>query len=94
MKQYAVYILTNWDHKVMYIGWSSNLAERIQQHKDKALSGFTAKYNVNKLVYYELTTDVHEAQSREIEIKKWRRAKKNRLVETMNSAWEDLSNEF
>lgn len=50
MKQYAVYILTNLDHKVMYIGWSSNLAERIQQHKDKALSGFTAKYNVNKLV--------------------------------------------
>ena len=89
-KQYAVYILTNRNNKVMYIGVTSNLPARVAQHKDKSVSGFTAKYNISKLVYYELTNDVWSAISREKEIKKWRREKKNRLVESINLGWHEL----
>jgi putative endonuclease len=89
-KQYAVYILTNRNNKVMYVGVTSNLPRRIAQHQDKLVDGFTAKYNINKLVYYDLTSDIFSAISREKEIKKWRREKKNRLVESMNPEWREL----
>jgi putative endonuclease len=89
-KQYAVYILTNRNNRVMYIGVTSNLPKRIAQHRQKSVAGFTAKYNIYKLVYYELTNDVFAAISREKEIKKWRREKKNKLVESMNSDWLEL----
>ena len=89
-KQYAVYILTNRNNKVMYIGVTSNLPKRIEQHIRKSVPGFTAKYNINKLVYFELTNDVFAAISREKEIKKWRREKKNTLVESMNPGWLEL----
>lgn len=75
----------------MYIGVTSDLGHRVFQHKHKLIEGFTAKYNVNKLVYFEETSDVKAAISREKEIKKWRREKKNRLVEGMNPEWKDLS---
>jgi putative endonuclease len=94
MKTYHVYILTNWNNQVMYIGMTSNLEKRIHEHRQKMVKGFTEKYNVNKLVYFEETNDVYVAIEREKEIKKWRREKKNRLVETMNPQWIDLSLEW
>ena len=88
---YYVYLLTNWNDKVMYVGMTNDLKRRIHEHKTKAVKGFTAKYNVHKLVYFEETTDVHVAIAREKEIKKWRRQKKNALVQSMNPEWRDLS---
>ena len=89
-KQYYVYILTNQSNKVMYVGSSSNLKVRIYQHKQKLIPGFTAKYNVNKLVYFEVTNDPYSAVTRERNLKGWRRARKNQLVETTNPGWEEL----
>ena len=89
-KQYSVYILTNQSNKVMYIGSSSNLEVRIAQHKQQCIPGFTAKYNVNKLVYFEVTSDPYAAVTRERQLKGWRRARKNQLIETMNPAWDEL----
>ena len=94
MKTYYVYILTNWNNKVMYVGMTNDLRRRIYEHKNKIFEGFTKKYNVDKLVWYAATDDVMEAIKREKEIKRWRREKKNRLVETINSEWKDLSLEF
>jgi len=76
---------------VLYIGITNNLERRIYEHKNKMLQGFTEKYNVNKLVYFEETDDVASAISREKEIKKWRREKKDVLVMTVNPEWGDLS---
>jgi len=75
----------------MYIGVTSELEKRIFEHKNKLAKGFTEKYNVDKLVYFEETHDVIAAISREKEIKKWCRDKKNRLVDVANSQWKDLS---
>ena len=93
-KSYWIYILTNWNDKVMYIGMTNNLERRVYEHKHKLVDGFTKKYNINKLVYYEQGADVHAAIAREKEIKKWRRDKKNQLVMTMNPEWKDLSLEW
>jgi len=90
-KQYYVYLLTNWNNKVIYVGITNDLRRRLFEHKNKLVKGFTEKYNVTKLVYFETTTDVTSAIAREKEIKKWRREKKNRLVETTNPDWKDLS---
>ena len=94
MKSYDffVYILTNWNNKVMYVGMTNNLSRRVFEHKNHLVEGFTDKYNVTKLVYYEHTHDVGSAIAREKEIKKWRREKKNILVESLNPDWLDLSN--
>ena len=78
----------------MYIGITNDLKRRIYEHKNKLMSGFTSKYNVYKLVYYELTSNVMSAIVWEKEIKKWRREKKNKLVETINPEWKDLSLEW
>ena len=91
---FYVYILTNWNNEVMYIGMTNNLERRLHEHKNKLVEGFTKKYNVHKLVYYEHGNDVHAAIAREKEIKKWRREKKNNLVITMNPEWKDLSLEW
>jgi putative endonuclease len=91
---YYVYILTNWNNKVMYIGMTNDLERRLYEHKNKLVNGFTKRYNIYKLVYYEHTTDVYEAIAREKEIKKWRREKKNNLVKTMNPEWKDISDEW
>jgi len=88
---YYVYLLTNWNNKVLYTGITSNLEQRLYEHKNKLHKGFTEKYNVNKLVYFEETTDVYEAITREKQIKGWKREKKNKLVEEMNPTWKDLS---
>jgi len=78
----------------MYIGVTNDLNRRIYEHQNKLVKGFTEKYNVNKLVYYEQTNDVITALSREKEIKKWRREKKNSLVVTVNPEWRDLSTQI
>jgi putative endonuclease len=91
---FYVYILTNWNDQVMYIGMTNNLERRLYEHKNKLVDGFTKKYNVTKLVYYEHGNDVNAAIAREKEIKKWRREKKNNLVKTMNPEWKDLSLEW
>ncbi len=89
--QYFIYLLVNANNKVIYVGMTNNLERRIFEHKNSLIEGFTAKYNINKLVYFEETKDVTTAISREKEIKKWRREKKNALVEQTNPAWSDLS---
>ncbi len=78
----------------MYIGVTNNLERRIHEHKLKSVKGFTEKYNVNKLVYFEETHDIRMAVSRERELKKWRREKKNALVKQMNPDWEDLAKDL
>ena len=88
---YFVYILTNWNNKVMYIGVTNDLQRRLFEHKSGLIDGFTKKYHVHKLVYYEDTTDVQSAIAREKQLKSWSRAKKDALVELMNPQWEDLS---
>ena len=89
--QYFIYLLTNWNNKVMYVGVTNNMERRVYEHKNKLVEGFTKKYNVNKLVYFEDTNDVMAALTREKEIKKWRREKKDALVNTLNPEWRDLS---
>ena len=91
---YYVYLLTNWNDKVIYIGVTSNLKKRIYEHKNKLVKGFTEKYNLNKLIYFEESQDVISAITREKEIKKWRREKKNALVNRINPNWKDLSLEW
>jgi len=73
---------------------TNNLIRRIHEHKNKLVDGFTKKYNVDKLVYYEYTSNVESAIRREKEIKKWRREKKDKLIEKMNPGWKDLTEEF
>ena len=92
--KYYVYLLTNWNNTVMYVGVTNNLRRRIYEHKNKRTKGFTEKYNVNKLVYFEETQDVIAAIAREKEIKKWRREKKNQLVNRINPTWKELSLEW
>ena len=93
-RKYYVYLLTNWNNRVLYVGVTNDLERRMHEHKNKIVEGFTKKYNLNKLVYFEETPDVLSAIAREKEIKKWRREKKNKLVITMNPEWEDLSNKL
>ena len=94
MGNYYVYILTNWNNNVMYIGVTNDLRRRLYEHKNKLIDGFTKKYHVHKLVYYEHTSDVRAAIAREKQLKGWLRAKKNALVKTMNPQWKDLSEEW
>ena len=88
---YFVYILSNWDDSVLYIGVTANLPRRLYEHQNGLVDGFTQKYNVHKLVYYEHTNDVYSAISREKQLKKWSRSKKNILIGRMNPQWRDLS---
>ena len=88
---YYVYILSNWDDSVLYIGVTSNLLRRLYEHKNGLVDGFTKKYNVHKLVYFESTTDAYSSIEREKQLKKWRREKKNHLIAMQNPQWKDLS---
>ena len=87
-------MMTNWNNKVLYTGITNNLERRVYEHKNKLIKGFTAKYNVNKLVYFEYTSDVNSAIAREKQIKGWARQKKNELIQGVNPLWKDLSEEF
>ncbi len=92
--QYYVYIMTNRNNTVLYTGVTNNLKRRVYEHKEKLVEGFTKKYNVTKLVYYEISRDVNSAILREKQIKGGSRAKKNMLVEGVNSEWRDLYNDL
>ena len=84
-------LLSNWDDSVLYIGVTGNLPRQLYEHRNGLAEGFTKKYNVHKLVYYEQTNDVYSAISREKQLKKWSRSKKNALVNSFNPKWADLS---
>ena len=86
-----VYMLSNWDDSVLYIGITSNLPKRFYEHRNGLADGFTKKYNVHKLVYFEESPYMESALEREKQLKKWTRAKKNALVSIMNPTWRDLS---
>ncbi|MDA3952761.1 MAG: GIY-YIG nuclease family protein [Bacteroidales bacterium] len=87
---YFVYIITNWNNSVTYIGVTNNLKRRIYEHKNRDIDGFTKKYNVNKLVYYEHFSNIEFAIIREKQMKKWKRQWKNELVEKENPNWDNL----
>ncbi|MDT8316642.1 MAG: GIY-YIG nuclease family protein [bacterium] len=90
MKQYYVYIMTN-RSRTLYTGVTSHLEKRVYEHRNKLVPGFTKRYNIDKLVYFETTTDVHSAIGREKQIKGWLRRKKIALIESTNPDWLDLS---
>jgi putative endonuclease len=90
MKNYYIYILSNKRNDTLYIGVASNLIKRIQEHKNKLVDGFTKKYNVDKLVYYEQAEQINSALFREKALKKWNRKWKINLIEKENPNWNDL----
>jgi len=92
-KEYYVYIMTN-RSRTLYTGVTNDLLRRVYEHKNKLVSGFTSKYNIQYLVYYECTSSIHAAIQREKQIKGWLRAKKIALIDSMNPEWKDLSEEW
>ena len=90
-KQPAVYILTSKRNGTLYIGVTSNLQKRAWEHKNDLVEGFTKRYGVHRLVYYELHNDIASAIQREKQMKKWNRAWKLELIEKQNPNWQDLS---
>lgn len=88
--QSYVYILTNEYNTAFYVGVTSNLVKRIFEHKEKFLDGFTKKYNINKLVYYEIFSDISIAFDREKQLKKWKRSLKLNLIQKQNPNFDDL----
>ena len=90
MKQYYVYILAS-RSRILYIGVTNDLERRVYEHKKKLVPGFTAKYNIDRLVYFEATEDVQAAIAREKQIKGWLRSRKVSLIESVNRTWDDLS---
>ena len=93
-KIYYVYIMTNKMNSVLYVGMTSDIEQRVYDHKNKTYKGFTAKYNANKLVYYEETDDVSFALQYEKTLKKWLRKWKEELIGKENSLWEDLASDW
>ena len=93
MPEGYVYILSS-QTRVLYVGMTNDLQRRMYEHKSKAVEGFTAKYNVNQLVYYEQVADVSTAVRRETQLKGWTRAKKISFIEQMNPHWFDLSDRW
>jgi putative endonuclease len=92
-KEYYVHIMTN-KSRTLYTGVTNDLMRRVPEHKHKLVPGFTSKYNIQYLVYYESTPSIHAALGREKQIKGWLRAKKIALINSMNPAWKDLSEEW
>ena len=90
---YYVYILTNQYNTVVYTGVTNNLERRLYEHRNHLVDGFTKRYNLNKLIYFETTSDVRSAIEREKQMKGWTRAKKNALIESVNPKWNDISQE-
>jgi len=88
---YYVYLLTNERMTVLYIGMTNDLERRVYEHKKKFVDGFTRKYNLDRLVYFEEADDVTVAIEREKQLKGWLRRRKAELVETMNPEWRDLA---
>ncbi|MBO5386037.1 GIY-YIG nuclease family protein [bacterium] len=93
-KQNAVYIMTNYLNSTFYIGVTNNLLRRICEHKAEFNEGFTSKYNLNKLVYFELTSSIEDAINREKQLKNWRRDWKIDLIKKTNPSFKDLSEDI
>jgi putative endonuclease len=93
MKQYYVYILAN-EGRMLYTGVTNDLMRRIYEHKNHLVEGYTKKYKITKLVYYDHTNDINEAITREKQIKGWLRKKKINLIESINPGWNDLSKDW
>jgi putative endonuclease len=94
VKQFYVYILASKRNGTVYAGVTSDLVKRVWEHKNKLVEGFAEKYGVDKLVFYEVHTDVENAIRREKQIKKWNRSWKLRLIEERNPEWKDLFDEI
>jgi len=94
MSQYFVYMLTNKSNKVLYIGVTNNLERRMYEHRNKMIDGFTKRYNLTKLGYFEETSDVRSAIQREKQLKNWHRDWKISLINRFNPNWNDLSERF
>jgi len=90
MKNYYVYILASGQNGTLYTGVCNDIVKRVSEHKNKIYEGFTSKYNVDKLVYYEVFHDINEAIKREKNIKKWKRNWKLRVIIENNPEWKDL----
>ncbi|MBW7991414.1 MAG: GIY-YIG nuclease family protein [Planctomycetes bacterium] len=90
MGQYFVYILASKKNGTLYIGVTNNLLKRVYEHKNNLVEGFTQKYDVHNLVYYEIFRNIQDAITREKNIKKWKRKWKMELIEESNPKWEDL----
>lgn len=90
MKHYYIYILTNIYHTVFYVGVTNHLLRRVYEHKQRLIDGFTKKYNLHKLVYFEQTTDVNVAIHCEKLMKKWKRSIKFDAINRLNPNWNDL----
>ena len=88
---YYVYMLTNKNDTVLYIGVTNNLSRRVYEHQNEQIEGFTKRYHLHKLVFFEKFTDINDAIACEKRLKHWTRTKKNALVESVNPNWEDLS---
>ena len=93
MREYYVYIMSS-ESGVLYTGVIDNLPRRVLQHKKKVNKGFTSRYNINRLVYFENTPDISAAIAREKQIKGWKRIRKVQLINSMNPEWRDLSLDF
>ncbi|MDR1705753.1 MAG: GIY-YIG nuclease family protein [Clostridiales bacterium] len=91
---YYVYILTNWNNTICYTGVTNNIQRRLFEHRSRQFDGFTKRYNVHKLVYFDSAPDIKSAIDYEKRIKGWNRKRKNALIESMNPDWKDLSSEF
>lgn len=89
MKKYFVYIPAS-KNRILYVGFTDELARRIYEHKEGLIDGFTKKYNVNRLVYYESQPDLQSARKREKQLKNWHREWKINLIESVNKEWKDL----
>ncbi len=92
MKNYCIYILTNKNNTVLYVGVTNNLTRRIWEHKSKLIEGFTKKYNVDKLVYFKSFDNPEDAIKREKQLKAGSRKKKIELINKINPEWKDLYN--
>ena len=90
LKHFYVYLLASKRNGTLYIGVTSDLVKRVHEHKNNLVDGFTKKYNVHNLVYYEATEDINSAITREKQLKKWKRAWKIELIEKNNPGWRDL----
>ena len=93
-KQYYVYIMTNHKNTILYTGVTNNLQRRVYEHKNKLVKGFTKRYNLTRLVYYESCGDIEGAIIREKQIKAGSRQDKINLIDTVNRDWHDLSDEL
>ena len=88
-RDYFVYILANWS-RTLYVGVTNDLERRVFEHKQKLVPGFTSRYRIDRLVYFEMTPDVFAAIAREKQLKGWRRSRKVALIESANPNWKDL----